>query len=153
MSCAHPRANTRLRHGLLLHTLTDVTRVSLSQEHIDAGWSLGEAASRLHQRIDYCYYRLLKSGDSRGRQLSQDASDDAALEHTRVRASFLPARSRLVQLFSGQPGTHATEAAAPPFVAADEAAQLKRGALSSPQRAPMRSQATCLLPRTWRIAW
>ena len=101
MSCAHLRTNTRLRHGLLLHTLTDVTRVSLSQEHIDAGWSLGEAASRLHQRIDYCYYRLLKSGDSRGRQRSQDASDDAALEHTRVRASFLPARSRLVKLFSG----------------------------------------------------
>jgi hypothetical protein len=36
MSCTHPRANFCFRSSLFLHTLTCVTRATLSQVHIDA---------------------------------------------------------------------------------------------------------------------
>jgi hypothetical protein len=46
----------------------------------------------------------------------------------------------------------ATAATAQASVAADEAAQPKPGAASSPQRAPMRSRSTGLMPRLRRMA-
>jgi hypothetical protein len=69
--------------------------------------------------------------------------------HTPVRgqASCSLARGSLSSLEAAV----ATASAVPVSVAADEADQPKPGAVSFPQRAPMRSRSTSLTPGMWRM--
>jgi len=77
-----------------LHTLTCVTRASLSQVQFDARWPAAKPQDGTRHRLESYFDCLRKSRDSRGRRGAQDASDCVALSHARVRASLSRACSR-----------------------------------------------------------
>lgn len=139
MPCPHLRANVRFRSPLFLHMLTVPLTPPFPRAISVRGDNAAKPPDGSRQRIRSHYNNHRESRDSRGRRNAQDASADRpSLRAGMEPASYPLARSSL----SGSATAYATAAAAPPSLAAGEAAQPKPGAISYPQRAPMRPRST-----------
>jgi hypothetical protein len=131
------------------HTLTCITRASLSQGHIGATdpaprtRQTASASASTTTTIPPPARRLSRSATSTGR-VGRCGPRTCPCESL-PGARSLTARSAVQQL------AFATAAVVQPPKGAVEAAQPKPRASSSPQRAPMRSRSTSLTPGMWRM--
>jgi hypothetical protein len=85
-----------------MHTLTCITCVSISQEHIGARRSRRKAADVSCHRIESYYQRLRGSHESRGQWGARDAWSRRHSHTHRVRTSLMIARPWLAQQVRGR---------------------------------------------------